>query len=1115
MRIQLLRASGGRFSVFLTGLLYLLSFGTFHSYGQFVRGTILGAVTDEGGAVVPETELTLRNQETNELRTAVTDVGGNFTFPALLPGLYRLEAKRSGFKSQVVTDIRLEVNQTARFDLKLTVGQVNESIDVLATPALLKTDTSEIGHVISNKSIVDLPLNGRDYLQLARLIPGVAPSRSGATLATRGVNRSINSVGARDTSVAYLLDGVDTNDVGFQTPTVTPSIDAILEFKVLQNAYSAEFGRGATQILAAMRSGTNEFHGTLFEFIRNDKMSARSFFQPGKPADLKQNQFGATFGGPIVKNRTFFFGDYSGQRIRTGGTSFALVPTQAQLQGDFSAPGDPLIYDPLTFDAASRTRQQFPGNRIPASRLSSSAQKVAELYPEPNYTGLVGRNYARNVSQLDDNNQGSMRVDHRFTDSDNFFVRYSVMDGQRTAHGIMPYSGSADDMRGQNGALNWVHSFTPALLNEVRVGFNRGRFYTQPDSTIAPNAPRDYFGFTNTTSNPLTSFGHPVFNMSGGFSSLGPASSLPTDTVTQTWQLVNNLTWVRGPHTVRAGIDFRRASFMEVAANNDRGAFSFTGQYTSQPNVTGTGSAVADLLLGVPYTAAAAVGDQTGHNYNELYSAYLQDDWKISTRLTLNLGVRYEYVTPWREKLDHYAILDFQDARGRMLLCGTSQAFVPGTGIVDTGKPAMPRSCFSADRNNWAPRVGLAFRPMDRTSIRAGYGIFYDVQEANEAHFLTNNVPFFFVQNYTSDALVPNLRLDNLFPAVTTLPTGAIQPYTLATSRAPYMQQWNFDIQRELLPNLLFEVGYAGSKGTHLLRRTNFQQWPGILVEDPANPTPLASRVRYPNLSSSLIFGSENGGASSYHGLLTKLERRFSNGFAFLVSYTFSKSIDDASSSSNFDGTPTNAQCRCDLAGAKGPSAFDISHRAVFSFGYELPFGKGKALLNQTGLVDKIAGGWQLNGIGFAQTGPPFQINTQGDNASIGSGAGSGNNQRPNLVGDQFGGIDTSADIHQRGVDPGTYYFNRAAFAMPPLFRLGNLGKNTMRGPGGSNWDLSLFKNTRITERFNTQFRAEFFDAFNQSRFGLPGLIVGTPTFGVITGSEGRRIIQFGLKVQF
>jgi hypothetical protein len=357
--------------------------------------------------------------------------------------------------------------------------------------------------------------------------------------------------------------------------------------------------------------------------------------------------------------------------------------------------------------------------------------------------------------------------------------------------------------------------------------------------------------------------------------------------------------------------------------------------------------------------------------------------------------------------------------------------------------------------------------------------------------------------------------LDNLFPPVNTLPSGAIQPYTLGTFRAPYVQQWNFDIQKEAMPNLLVEVGYAGSKGTHLLRRTNFQQWPGILVTDPARPAPLASRVRYPNLSSSLIFGSENGGSSTYHGLLAKVERRHSSGLMFLFSYTFSKSIDDASSSSNFDGTPTNAQCRCDLAGAKGPSAFDIRHRAVLSFGYELPFGRGKALLSGAGWTDKLVGGWQLNGIASAQTGPSFQVNTSGDNASIGSGAGTSNNQRPNVVGDQFGGIDTSADIKRRGVDPGTYYFNRSAFAMPPLFRLGNLGKNTIYGPGGSNWDLSLFKNTRVTERVNLQFRAEFFDAFNQSRFGLPGTVLGTPTFGAITSSAGRRLIQFGLKLQF
>jgi hypothetical protein len=314
--------------------------------------------------------------------------------------------------------------------------------------------------------------------------------------------------------------------------------------------------------------------------------------------------------------------------------------------------------------------------------------------------------------------------------------------------------------------------------------------------------------------------------------------------------------------------------------------------------------------------------------------------------------------------------------------------------------------------------------------------------------------------------------------------------------------------------NLLWEIGYVGSKGTHLLRRTNFQQWEGILVQDPANPTPLAQRVRFPNFSPTVIIGTENGGSSTFHGLITKLERRYANGLSFLASYTYSKAIDDSHSSSNFSGTPSNAQCRCDLRGNKGPSAYDLTHRTVISYSYELPFGSGKRLLTG-GAAGKIAGGWQVNGITYWQSGPPAQINTQGDNANIGTGAGSGNNQRPNLVGDQFAGIDSSADIKRRGVDSGTFYFNRQAYAMPPLFRLGNLGKNTIRGPGASGTDFSLLKNTAITERINTQFRAEFFNILNQNNFGLPGLLLGTPTFGIINRSSGGRVIQFGLKLLF
>ncbi|MBS1824414.1 MAG: TonB-dependent receptor [Acidobacteria bacterium] len=1084
-------------------------------HAQFVRGTLLGTVSDESGAVIAGASVTLKNTDTNETKSATTDESGGYTFPALLPGSYSIEVKQSGFKLRSLTGIRLEVNQTARVDVKLSVGEVSERIEVTANALLLKTDTSDIGHVVTNKQIVELPLNGRDYLQLARLIPGVVPSRAGATAGQKGVARSVNSVGARDTSVSFLLDGVDTNDVSFQTPSVTPSIDAIEEFKVLQNAYSAEFGRGATQVLTALKSGSNQFKGALFEFNRNDKLASRSFFQLTNPAALKQNQFGGTFGGPVFKDKTFFFVNYEGQRIRTGGTGFGFVPTAQQLQGDFSATADPRIYDPATLDAATRVRQQFPGNRIPSSRFSPRGQKVVPLFQAPNFSGRVGQNYTREVGQVNDNNQGNARVDHRFSGKDSIFVRYSVLDSFRTRYGTIPLTGTLDDIRGQNGAFNWVHTVSPTVLNEFRLGFNRNKYLTPPEGSVGENPSRDLFGFTNTTTDPVTSYGLPNFGFTGGFSGLGPGSQFPQNAITQTWQLVNNLTWIRGSHTLKSGVDFRRTRLTQLVANNDRGSFSFTGQFTNNPAASaGTGSAIADLLLGYPLTAAAAAGDQLGHNYNELYSVYFQDDWKVNTRLTLNLGLRYEYITPWREKLNRFTILDFDDPRGRLLLAGTSNAFVPGQGIVSAGRD-IPERIFSPDKNNFAPRIGLAYRPFSRTVIRSGVGFFYDVQEGNEAQFLRNNAPLFFVQNYQSDPLTPTLRLDTLFPSGGNLPSGAIQPFTLSTFRTPYVAQWNFNIERELAGNLLFEVGYVGSKGTHLLRRTNFQQWEGILVQDPARPLPLAQRVRFPNFSPTVLIGSENGGSSTYHGLITKVERRLGNGLSFLTSYTWSKAIDDSHSSSNFTGSPSNAQCRCDLRGNKGPSAFDITHRVVVSYGYELPFGKGKPFLNSGGAANKFVGGWQLNGITYAQSGPTAQINTQGDNANIGTGAGSSNNQRPNLVAGQFDGIDTGASIKQRGIDPGTYFFNRSAYAMPPLFRLGNLGKNTIRGPGAMGSDFSLFKNTAITERINTQFRAEFFNILNQNNFGLPGLLLATPTFGVINGSSGGRVVQFGLKLIF
>ena len=1097
---------------------------------QFQRGTIVGTLTDESGAVIARGKVTLKNLGTNEERSAISNERGDYDFPLLLPGSYSVTAEATGFKTQIVSDIHLDVNQTARIDVKLSVGEVVQRVETQASLQLLQTDTSEVGAVINNKQIVDLPLNGRDYLQLARLIPGAIPSRAGATAGQKGVSRSVNVAGARDTSVSFLLDGVDTNDIVFQTPSVTPSVDAIQEFKLLANSYSAEFGRGSTQVIAALKSGANQWHSTLFEFNRNNSFAARSFFQPGAVARLNYNQFGATLGGPVIlpkiyngHNRTFFFMNYEGNLTRSGGAGFAFVPGADIRAGNFSATGNPVIYDPSTFDATSRTRQPFAGNIIPANRINPLAPKVLALLPSPNFSGQVGRNFQTTIPGVDDSKNGNARIDHRFSDKDNFFGRYSILDRNHPQPAALPNSGITDTLRGQNVALNWVHIFTPALLNEVRAGFNRAKYFTTPISSPSANPAKDLFGFQNTIADPAVGFGLPAFNFSNGFTGVGPGTQYPANSVTQTYQYVDNLTWIRGAHSLKAGFDLRRTRLTSIVGNSARGSVTFTGQYTNLPSAASTtGSSMADLLLGVPQSIASSVGDGVAHDYTNLYSGYFQDDWKVTSRVTLNLGVRYEYATPYVEKLDRFTILDTSDhsSGGRLLLANSTLAFVPGKGIVDTGTKTS-RSLIPPDKNNWAPRVGFAYRPFAKTVVRGGAGVFYDVQEGNEAQFLRNNPPYLFAQNLAGDPFVPTFRLDNLFPSPTGGSTsgavGSIQPFSEdITNRTPYVAQWNTALEREIVSNLILEVGYVGSAGKKLLRRSNFQQGSNILAKNPASPAPLAQRVDYPNFSNNYIIGTDNGASSTYHGLLTKLERRFSNGFALLFSYTWSHVISDASSSSNFDNTPSNPQCRCDWKSEKGPAAFDIRQRAVFSYTYELPFGKGRRYLSDGGPMNKLVGGWQVNGITSFQTGPPFTLATPGDNASIGSSA-----QRPNQVGDPYAGIDTGASYERRGVDAGTYYFNRAAFTLPPQFTLGNVGKNTLFAPGLQNWDFSLFKNTSITERLNTQLHAEFFNILNHPNFGVPGRTINQPTFGVINSviaspnAGAARLVQFGLKLIF
>jgi hypothetical protein len=809
--------------------------------------------------------------------------------------------------------------------------------------------------------------------------------------------------------------------------------------------------------------------------------------------------------------------NFEGSLQRSGGAGFAFVPTAEMRTGDFSASGNPMIYDPDTFDPAARTRQPFPGNKIPSARINPLAPKILAYYPSPNFSGQVGRNYAGNLPGVDDSNNGNARIDHRFSNKDSVFGRYSILDRNHPQPTTLQFGGITDAIRGQNVALNWVHIFTPTLLNEARAGMNRAKYFTTPIGSPTANPAKDLFNFQNTIEDPSVGFGLPLFSFSNGFTGIGPGSQYPANSVTQTYQYVDNVTWIRGPQTLKAGIDFRRTRLTSIVGNSARGSVTFTGQYTNLPSAAATtGSSMADLLLGDPQSIASSVGDGIAHDYTNLYSVYFQDDWKLTSRLTLNMGIRYEYATPYVEKLDRFTILDTSDhsSGGRLLLANSTNAFQPGKGIVDTGIHNS-RSLISPDRNNWAPRLGFAYRPTGKTVLRAGAGIFFDVQEGNEAQFLRNNPPYLFPQNLAGDPFLPSFRLDNLFPSPTGGSTngavGSIQPFSEdITNRTPYLAQWNFSAERELMSNLTLEVGYVGSSGKKLLRRSNFQQGSNILVTDPANPTPLAQRVDYPNFSNNSIISTDNGSSSTYHGLLTKVERRFSKGFAILFSYTWSHAISDAASSSNFDNTPSNPQCRCRFREEKGPVAFDIRQRAVISYSYELPFGKGQMFLNHGSLLNLLTGGWQINGITSFQTGPPFTLATAGDNANIGS-----SNQRPNLVGDPYAGIDTGASYQKRGVDAGTYYFNRAAYVLPSQFTLGNVGKNTLFGPGSKNWDFSMFKNTRINERFNTQLHAEFYNLFNHPNFGLPNRTINQPTTAVITSANPPRIIQLGLKLLF
>lgn len=1055
------------------GLAYF--FGTeVPTRGQVVSGTITGTIKDSSAAVVPEVSVILTNLDTQQARTANTDRFGNFTFPGLPPGHYRVKASQSGFKSENA-ELELQIDQTAHLDMTLQVGTASESITVSADTAQLQTETATMGQVLSQQAAVDLPLNGRNFLQLATLSAGAVPVTANNAASDRlgRVSINVNIAGGRGTENSYLLDGIEMRGSRLGEISTLPSPDFIKEFKIQQNYFSAEYGDSPAIISVSTQSGTNQFHGGAYEFLRNSDLDARNFFDGASPPPYKQNQFGANLSGPIKRNKTFFFGGWEGQQIREATTQFATVPNPQWLTGNFSSYSG-VINNPLANNAP------FPGNMIPTSLISKIAMNYNAYIPAPN-TNTPQGNYTGAPSTMNDYNQFDVRVDHNFSPNDSLFGRYLQSNWNIVNPGLTPYSGSEFPLNGKNVVLQEAHIFSPSVVNSFKVGFSRE--YAAPENQVSSTDLAQQVGFQNTEVQPYD-YSLPRMTISG-YTQLGH-SQQTFHQWTNTYAISDTLSLIKGRHTISVGFDIRENRAPQITSNGSNGRLTFNGQ--------STGNAVADYLLGA--YQSATVFDTSVINDFRFYniSAFAQDDFKVSGRLTLNLGVRWEYNQPWQ------------------VLGGTAGYFDPSIPGLRVQKPlsyfglnvqdpyiavgGVGNSVYKSQFANFGPRIGLAYRLTSKTVIRAGFGIFYAQLQGSQTIEEAANPGASTTLSYTNSAgKLPRL-MDTLFdnPAVAvssaSLALGTIDP----GRRNPYVEQWNFNIQRELPGNMIAQIAYTGSEGHQLGDNTDINT---ALLNAPGQNLSVAARRPFPQFSGiTEYFGGDN---SNYEALSLNLERRFAAGFSLLSNYTWSKSIDDNSGANSDAQDPWPLDRHLNRA----LSAFDVPNRFTVSAVWELPIGHGKSYFgNATGALGWLATGWQINSIVQLQSGLPFTITESGDQANIGF---TGADERPiRLAG---GAIPNPT---------ATEWFNTAAFVVQPLNSYGNSGRDILFGNGTKSVDLSLFKNNFFGERhYNLQFRGELFNLLNNVNLGPPNAVVNGAAFGAVKAAGPARQIQFAMKFLF
>jgi hypothetical protein len=1161
-------------------------------------------VKDSSGAVVVGAKVRVTDVDRGTDIVTVTNEVGEYTVSPLKVGHYKVTVEKAGFRTAIAGPLVVEVQEHASVDVTLQVGRANETVTVTAQSPLLETETSDLGQVINGERAVTLPLNGRNYAQLALLGAGVVPSEPGSRVET---SYGFSSNGARALQNNYLLDGVDNNSnlgdvLTGQAYVIQPSVDAIEEFKVQTNAYSAEFGRGNGAILnAIIKSGTNGFHGDVYEFFRNDAFDGRNAFDTSRQP-YHQNQFGATLGGPIIKDKTFFFVDYEGLRIIQALPQLSFIPTPAEIGGDFSSfltntpamavdmNGNPTnqvavdcsghptfqgeIFNSRLAQVSNLNPSGFcgvpigvnaagnPTNIFPNGSIDPLAARLSALFPAPN-TDTNGANFIADPKRTASRNNFDVRIDHKLSDKDSLFGRFSYE--HQPSFTPSPFENALDGGAFQDGteddsfrsvAISETHVFSSNLVNEFRLGYNRinsHRFQLNSDTDVSSQ-----LGFPGV---PFASNlgGLPQISINDGTATIGTSGFLPAIEKQNSYVVTDNLTWIHGRHSAKFGTEIRNEQFTLFEPSAPRGTLNFASDFTDNPaSPTSGGEAFATFLLGIP-DGGSITNTHNVDYHRQIYSFYAQDDFRMTPKLTFNVGLRYELFTTIKAAGEQQANFDFA-TDSLVVPKGQNAQLTPflaaNIPIVRNGSNGL----ISPDLNNFAPRIGLAYQINNKLVLRTGYGIFYGGQEngpySNPSPGF--NPPFFVTQSFNppcflssanpnpgqtdcsisavNNANLPLNVLSQGFPAASlTDPNTPILFSVSPKVRTPYTQQWHFGFQYQLPSQTVLEVSYAGSHGSNLYNFYNGNQavpdatfcttppnTAGNCPTAPRRPVQMCDNSVFPpNCNGVFDTGIDllrTDGFSNYNSLQVRLEKQFSNGLQFEASYTYAHALDDASSAAL--GSLNNGDFRDQRFPflEYGNSDFDVRHRFVISYIYQLPFGNGKKFASDaTGLKDEIIGNWQVAGITTASTGNWFTITDAASNVSSSDGGGGVAffESRPNVVGNQ----------NAKPCLPGTV-FNTCAFVDNTIpFTFGNAGRNIVRGPGFQNWDFSIFKMFPVREKMRFEFRAEFFNIWNHVNplFEPSGEIseepqpleFGTPQFGFVQGARDPRLIQFALKFYF